>query len=248
MVALSYDTVDVLAAFAEQFSITYPMLSDVGSHTIDALGLRNEHVDAQNRHFGRPTDERHVGLPYPGSFHLDAEGVVTAKQFEDSYRIRPAADVLLPESRDTVAAAVTRRAEIPGVAVEVSSWSGHYAPQQIATLHVRLAIAEGHHVYVGAVSDGFTTLGATVDGPASLQVRGVTLPDGHPLTIPELGETFTVIDGSVDFDIELAIMEDHGDVTLEVHVKLQVCTDTTCWPPTTLGIAVPLQAFGLLRP
>lgn len=67
MVALSDDTVDVLADVAEEFAVTYPLFADVDRHTIDALGLRSTHIEEQNRYFGRPTQQRHVGLPYPGT-------------------------------------------------------------------------------------------------------------------------------------------------------------------------------------
>ena len=37
--AISYDTVDVLAGFAAQHGIAYPLLADAGSKAIRALGL-----------------------------------------------------------------------------------------------------------------------------------------------------------------------------------------------------------------
>ena len=54
--AISYDSVEVLAAFAEKRGITYPLLSDEGSHTIGALGLLNEqHLVEQHAFYGIQT-------------------------------------------------------------------------------------------------------------------------------------------------------------------------------------------------
>ena len=38
--AISYDPVDVLAEFAERRGITFPLLSDPDSATIEAFGIR----------------------------------------------------------------------------------------------------------------------------------------------------------------------------------------------------------------
>ncbi len=76
--AISYDPQPVLAAFASKRGITYLLLSDAGSLTIDAYGIRNTEVRGA----------RIDGIPYPGTFLLDAQGIVRAKLFEDGYKKR----------------------------------------------------------------------------------------------------------------------------------------------------------------
>ena len=46
LAAVSYDSPDVLAAFTEQYGITFPLLADVGSGTIRQYGLLNTVADA----------------------------------------------------------------------------------------------------------------------------------------------------------------------------------------------------------
>jgi len=77
VMAISYDSVEVLKRFAEKSQITFPLLSDAGSRTIDAFGIRNA---------GAP--ERWRGIPHPGTFILDRRGVVRAKLFHEGYRQR----------------------------------------------------------------------------------------------------------------------------------------------------------------
>lgn len=79
VVAISYDSVGVLKRFAEQGKISYRLLSDPGSKTIDAYGIRNT--------TSKP-GSRYDGIPYPGTYLVDQKGVVRAKFFVDGYRDR----------------------------------------------------------------------------------------------------------------------------------------------------------------
>ena len=95
LVAISYDDVATLAAFAEKYAITYPLLSDAGSETIRSLGLLNELLEQQQAAYGRPTRAEQHGVPYPGTFVLDERGYIREKHFEQSYRVRPTRSIIL---------------------------------------------------------------------------------------------------------------------------------------------------------
>ena len=84
MVAISYDSAAVLKRFAAKSSITFPLLSDVGSKTIDAYGIRNKEAP-----------ERWSGIPYPGTFIVDTNGVIRAKLFLEGYKERHAPEPLI---------------------------------------------------------------------------------------------------------------------------------------------------------
>ena len=45
LAAISYDSVETLAAFSRQRGITFPLLSDAGSETIKRYGILNTVVD-----------------------------------------------------------------------------------------------------------------------------------------------------------------------------------------------------------
>ena len=59
VVGISYDSVETLKSFADQRSISYPLLSDEGSKTIKAYGIHSQE-----------------GYPHPGTYLLDEEGIV----------------------------------------------------------------------------------------------------------------------------------------------------------------------------
>jgi peroxiredoxin len=84
VVAISYDSVNVLEGFARRRQITFPLLSDPGSKTIDAYGLRSKSV---------PSDLD--GVAYHATVVLDQKGVIRAKLFQLSYQERPAVDALV---------------------------------------------------------------------------------------------------------------------------------------------------------
>jgi peroxiredoxin len=68
--------------------ITFPMLSDPGSKTIEAYHVRNEAAKG-----------RAEGVPNPGTFILDQAGVICAKLFLEGYRDRHTTDALIEAAK-----------------------------------------------------------------------------------------------------------------------------------------------------
>ncbi len=79
---------DVLAKFADKRKIAFPLLSDPGSKTIVAYGLLNKEAKG-----------RAAGVPYPGTFLVDKEGIIRAKLFLDGYRERHSTEDLLKAAK-----------------------------------------------------------------------------------------------------------------------------------------------------
>ena len=92
---MTYDAARDLAAFGEEREIGYALLSDRGSKTIDALGIRNDQYPE-----GHPAH----GVALPGMLFVDAGGVVRLKRAHENYRTRPPFDELLEATRALVAA------------------------------------------------------------------------------------------------------------------------------------------------
>jgi peroxiredoxin len=72
VVGISYDSVDVLKEFADKRKVTFPLLSDPDSKTIKAYGL-----------FDTAAKGKQEGIPYPGTFVVDRDGVIRAKLFHE---------------------------------------------------------------------------------------------------------------------------------------------------------------------
>lgn len=85
MVAISYDSADVLQSFARRRGIAFPLLSDPDSRLIEAFGIRNREAKGT----------RIDGVPYPGTFIVDARGRIRAKLFHEGYQKRHTSSEIL---------------------------------------------------------------------------------------------------------------------------------------------------------
>ena len=90
--AMTYDPVDVLAAFHKKHEIPYPLLHDEEVMHFEAYGVRDEHYGP---------GESGYGVPRPGIIFITPDGIVRAKFALPGFRNRPS----LPEIYDSIAAA-----------------------------------------------------------------------------------------------------------------------------------------------
>ena len=88
VVAVSYDSVEILARFARKQKITYPLLSDPDSTVIKAFGILNAKASG-----------RQSGIPYPGTFVIDQKGTIRAI-IPGTVRKRHTAEDLLDVAKD----------------------------------------------------------------------------------------------------------------------------------------------------
>ncbi len=86
LAAISYDSTDVLAAFAKRRDIPYVLLSDAGSRMIDAFKLRDPQYPPGNLAYG---------VPQPSIFIISPTGVVQAKLAEEGYKNRPPVEAVV---------------------------------------------------------------------------------------------------------------------------------------------------------
>jgi len=84
LVGISYDSPKTLKCFADKRSITIPILSDTGSKTIDAYGVREARDDLASKGVAR-----HVIIV------VDRKGVIRAKRFGVIYDERPGVEAVV---------------------------------------------------------------------------------------------------------------------------------------------------------
>ncbi len=92
LAAISYDAPAVQADFAARQGIGFTFLSDPGSRTIDAWGLRDPQY---------APDSFAYGVPKPAIFVIDRRGIIRAKLAEEGYKVRPTVASIL-DATDTV--------------------------------------------------------------------------------------------------------------------------------------------------
>jgi peroxiredoxin len=247
--AISYDSVEVLSGFSARYGITYPLLSDKDSQVIRALGLYNEHLVEQARFYGREARPDQFGVPYPGVFHLDDRGIIVAKQFEQSYRVRPAPPLLLEliSHQKESHPAIIERAALEGVAITVWADSPSYRPYEKHEVHVDLQLADGIHVYGTPIPDGYVALDARIAPCEGLDAQPVQLPPAHPFQVAGLDESFFAYHGEVSAVIPFNIVPYRERATLSITVRCQACTETTCYPPQEKTMDLTISGVDLIR-
>lgn len=86
LVGLSYDAPDVLAKFAAERDVKWPLLSDPQSKVIDGWQLRDPQYAAGSRA---------AGVPLPAVYVIGRDGVIKARLMEANYKNRPQVEAVL---------------------------------------------------------------------------------------------------------------------------------------------------------
>ncbi|MBI3977176.1 MAG: protein-disulfide reductase DsbD N-terminal domain-containing protein [Chloroflexi bacterium] len=218
------------------------MLSDVTGDAIASLGLLDDSGPAPSAKLTERTSGYRRGLVHPASFIVDREGRVVEIQQDQSYRPRPAAVTILETSFDgeSSLAGVRAEAETEDLRIAVSCSSPTYRRFQKLRLRVAIAIAPGLHVYATPVPAGYAALSVEIEPLAELETGSAELPEPRPYELEGLGERFFVYKGAIVGALPFTFGANVGDVSLAVRVSYQACSDTVCFPPSTVELRVPL--------
>ena len=246
--AISYDPVDVLAKFAEEFGITFPLLSDEGSAVMRQYGIMNTMV--------RPEETDYYGIPYPGTYAVGEDGRVTEKSFFRYYRVRPSAQSMLKDLFDVefdTGGDPFVEAAGEGARVSAVLASDGLVFMQRDPLYVRIALNPGLHIYRAPVPDGFIATEVTVTGPDLLVVEQPVYPEGHPFRVADIPHEFEVLDGSVEIEVPIQWTQPDNApdaatiVPLEITVRYQACDAQQCFIPRTVSLHLDVPVGRLYR-
>ena len=272
VVAISYDTEEVLSAFATRRGITFPLLSDDDSAVITDFGLLNT-VAAEavgpNRDdpavvadaakyvsvFG--ASQNIVGTPFPGTFMLDGQGRVTSRFFEAFYRERnTTANVML-----RLGVGLSPIAAIEGSTAHLKLTA--YPSNPNITVGTRFSVAvdiepnENMHLYApGAEQMGYRVVGLTLAEVPHIRFEPVEFPDSEiyhfePLDerVPVYQQPFTLLqEAVVSGEPEAAeALAEIDAVTLSGTLDYQACDDTLCFDPVSVPLSFTLDVETLDR-
>jgi hypothetical protein len=248
--AVSYDSVSILREFAEKYGIRYPLLSDEGSQVMQRLGLINERVQEDHAYYGIQPNPKHVNLPYPGVFVLDAAGKITHKRFHQSYRVRDTGAGLIAETLGILDGGHGPEMAADSDTVGVRAWldSATYCAFQQLCLTVELAIAPGFHVYGDPIPQGYVPLRVEVAPIEGLELWPMRWPSPHPFKVEGLDEEFRVHEGTVRGSLPFAFTAPPGagDQIVRATVRYQACGASTCLAPAVVQIQMPVKEAALV--
>jgi hypothetical protein len=236
--AISYDPVEVLAAFAEKHGITFDLLSDQGSRVIRELGLEDVDILAHQAFYGIEPRPRYAGLPFPGQLLLNADGTVHQKRFYSSYRERETGVAALELGFGLGAS--TERAKVearrPGVTVRAALDSTHYRFFQRHWLTIDLEPATGLRIHGPEQAAGHVPLIVEIEPVDGLVVGEPTFSPTIAVRLAHLGEAIPMFEGNARIMIPLTFQRREGDVRLVLRVEYQACADSECMLPDEVGL------------
>jgi peroxiredoxin len=270
LATISYDSREVLAAYAKQHGITFPMLSDPGSETIKRYGILNTVVAEA---FGPNKDDPAVqaavqryisvvnptpnmeGIAFPGTFLLDRDGRVTSRFFEDFYI-----------ERNTISG-VLKRLGVDGEAVAGTAISTQHlelttypsdtaiAPGNRFSVVLEITPKPGMHVYAPGAS-GYRVISVTIaDQPSLRALSPLTYPASEIYHFEPLDERVPVYEKPFTLVQELILEGDpksqaayRGQETLTVTgtLEYQACDDKICYNPVSLPLSWTLNLRSLV--
>jgi peroxiredoxin len=243
--AISYDAVSTLGAFGEKYGIGYPLLADGGSAVITRLGLRNDRLQEHHAFYGGAARDDQWGVPYPGAFILDEQGIVVEKRFEDSYRARETAVGILEGAFGAISSEHGAEAVAAGPGVQVRAYldSPTYRSMQRLRLTVDLAIESSLHVYGQPIPDGYVPLSVEIEPIDGLVVGALEAPEPHPFSVAGIDDQFQVYDGRVRVVLPLTFGIAAADQVVTATIRYQACSATECLLPTTLHLELPVSVL-----
>jgi hypothetical protein len=234
LVAVSYDPVPVLADFAARRGITFPLLSDHGSAVIKQYGILNTTV--------APTSTNY-GIPHPGTFIVDAKGVVTSRHFEAAYQERDTITsvlVKLGTKMDLPATSIAAR----NLAVTTFVSDAVAAPGTHFSLVVDVVPGPRVHVYAPGVT-GYKPIAIEVQPQPGLVVRAPQFPKAEDYFYKPLNEHVQVYQRPFRIvqDLEIdpspdaaAALKDKTDMAIAGTLAYQACDDKVCFTPQSVPL------------
>jgi hypothetical protein len=243
LAAISYDSVAILHDFAQRRGIEFPLLSDAGSTIIRSVGLLNETI---------PHDSPFFGIPYPGTFILDGNGVIKAKYFEEDFRERfTAGDIL---TRQFGMAAAAGKHEVAGKQLTATASASNFVVRggQRVALTLEIELKPNMHVYAAGV-EHYIPIDWTMKPSAAFVAHEVTMPPSKMLRLPVIDETVPVYTGRFRIvrDITIAaepkvkpLTDSSGEFTVEGTLRYQACDDRICYIPQDLPVQWKFQLEG----
>ncbi|MGE0392087.1 MAG: redoxin domain-containing protein [Vicinamibacterales bacterium] len=249
LAVVTYDAVPVLADFAARRGITYPLLSDPGSETIKRFGILNTTVPAENKAM--------FGIPFPGTFLLDAKGVVTNRFFEPAYQERVTVGSVLARLGNRLDVPVTKVSS-PQMNVTAYATDGVVAPGTNFSVVLDVEPGPKMHVYAPGVT-GYKPIALTMQPTPGVQVKAAQYPKSEEYYFAPLKERVQVYQRPFRVVQDLAVdastagqaaLKGVTTLILKGTLAYQACDDRVCYTPQTVPLTwtVELRALDRDRP
>ena len=271
--AISYDSEEVLAAFAERLGVKdVPLLSDDDSAIIRAFGIYNhiaeegigpnaEDPDVKadvNQYvsvFG--ANPMIVGTPFPGTFIVDREGRVTSRFFEEFYRERNTAANVMLKLGTPISGIAGSTGETAHLEINASQSNPDITVGSRFHLALDITPKPDMHVYApGAADLGYRVIDLKLDTPSFLRLLPTEYPASEIYHFEPLDERVPVYQAPFRLVQEIIVEGDPEStaqiaeidaLTLTGRLDYQACDDAICFNPASVPLTWTLTVSPLDR-
>ena len=231
--ALTYDSVAILRHFGDRKEITYPLLSDPDSEVIRAFGILNTNY---------ALDDESYGLPFPGMFIIDENGIVEAKFFEIDHRERyTASQVLVRHFEDPTGNAATE-VKNNHLKLTASASDAVVRPGNRLTLILDIELPPKMHLYAPGV-EGYIPIEWQIPESEIWWAFDPEYSESRTLHLPVIDETVPVYEGKFRIMRDVVIGPHKAiehlyqkTLTLEGSFQYQACDDKICYRPGSIPL------------
>lgn len=223
-------------------------------------------VFGRDRAFGilntliKPGEGKHMrwyGIPYPGTYVTDADGVVIDKDFHQHHARRLSGQALLHRVLGTVPeqSAEAPSATLEGEELELTAYLADPALslEVITSLVCRLRVAPGLHIYAAGAPEAFTPVALSLSGEG-VRFGEPTWPKPGVLRMADLEMSIPVYEQDVTVTMPITATSEimrlgHGldreSMEITITCRYQACDDVACGLPATIEtkLVLPLQTL-----
>lgn len=237
--ALSYDEADALRDFRNAHGLAYTLLSDPESEVIRSFGILNTLIHEE--------DHPWYGIPYPGTYVVNAEGLITHKFFDNNLAVRAGPEQLLRAALGQSLLASEDRDPEPVREVEVSVQleGSSLTPTVQRELVAQFRVPHGQHVYAAPAPQGSIAADVILDPHKDLVQRPLIRPKAQSHKLAGTEESFGVHHDLFELRLPLTVNSTaKNEITLSGKVVWQACDDEVCGIPIRQGfeITVPVTS------
>ena len=237
LAVITYDSQAVMADFSARRGITFPLLSDPGSSTIKSYGILNTTVEDET--------SRNYGIPFPGTFVVDRQGIVTERFFEEAFQQRTTvSSMMLTLGTDSgpVSASSTTTDHL-----QVTTYASDdvVAPGSIFTVVFDVTPRERMHVYAPG-AEGYKIISVTLDPNPLVVTRPMQYPSSEIYYFEPFDERVPVFQRPFRLTQAMAVTtaREHREalarlesVTITGTLDYQACDDRICFNPQSVPVS-----------
>jgi hypothetical protein len=244
LIAVSYDPPETLKKFTDSRGITFPLIADPGSAIIKRYGLLNETADPKSRTYG---------IPHPGTFIVDRNGVVQSRYFEDAYQERYTAATILSSLGASGAGSMSATTAHLTMTASISDLNA--APGERLAIVIKVTPKTGMHLYAPG-KHTYQVVQLTLDPQPWLKPQATTYPASEIYHFKPLDERVEVFMKPFELrrDVTLLATPEGQKLlgamttaTISGSLDYQACDDKVCYNPARIPISFVVSLRGLDR-